>query len=69
MRMSVPNPYEAYQQNAVSTASPGELTLMLYEGCLKFINLAKADIEKIILRAKIGISRRHKISLLSCWSL
>lgn len=46
MRMSVPNPYEAYQQNAVSTASPGELTLMLYEGCLKFINLAKADIEK-----------------------
>lgn len=35
------NPYQAYQDNAVITASPGELTLMLYNGCLKFINLAK----------------------------
>ena len=35
------NPYQSYQQNAVNTASPGELTLMLYNGCLKFITLAK----------------------------
>lgn len=35
------NPYQAYEQNSVMTASPGELTLMLYNGCLKFIRLAK----------------------------
>jgi flagellar protein FliS len=40
------NPYQAYQNNSVTTASPGELTLMLYNGCLKFITLAKAAIEK-----------------------
>ncbi|KHF37830.1 flagellar export chaperone FliS [Halalkalibacter okhensis] len=35
----------AYKQNAMKTASPGELTLMLYNGCLKFINQAKKAIE------------------------
>jgi len=44
--MAVNNPYQAYQQNAVTTASPGELTLMLYNGCLKFINLAKKAIQE-----------------------
>ena len=39
--MSVINPYQTYQQNSVMTASPQELTLMLYNGCLKFIKLAK----------------------------
>lgn len=39
--MSVINPYQTYQQNSVMTASPQELTLMLYNGCLKFIRLAK----------------------------
>lgn len=39
--MSVKNPYQSYQQNSVMTASPGELTLMLYNGCLKFIHIAK----------------------------
>jgi flagellar secretion chaperone FliS len=43
--MSVNNPYQSYQQNSVTTASPGELTLMLYNGCLKFINLARVAIE------------------------
>ena len=38
------NPYQSYQQNSVNTASPGELTLMLYNGCLKFITLAKKAI-------------------------
>lgn len=38
------NPLQNYQQNAVNTASPGELTLMLYNGCLKFIHLAKLAI-------------------------
>ncbi|WP_246942735.1 flagellar export chaperone FliS [Bacillus pinisoli] len=43
--MALTNPYQSYQQNAVNTASPGELTLMLYNGCLKFINLARIGIE------------------------
>ena len=43
--MAINNPYQSYQQNAVNTASPGELTLMLYNGCLKFINLAKKAID------------------------
>lgn len=38
------NPYQTYSNNAVTTASPGELTLMLYNGCLKFINQAKQAI-------------------------
>jgi flagellar secretion chaperone FliS len=38
------NPYKSYQQNSVNTASPGELTLMLYNGCLKFIKQAKKAI-------------------------
>lgn len=39
------NPYQTYQQQSVTTASPGELTLMLYNGCLKFIKQAKTAIE------------------------
>ena len=39
--MAINNPYQTYQQNSVMTASPQELTLMLYNGCLKFIKLAK----------------------------
>lgn len=38
-------PHQAYKQNSVNTASPGELTLLLYNGCLKFIKLAKKAIE------------------------
>lgn len=44
--MSMRNPYAAYETNSVTTASPGELTLMLYNGCLKFINKAKDAIEE-----------------------
>lgn len=36
----------AYKQNSVTTASPGELTLMLYNGCLKFLTKAKKAIEE-----------------------
>ncbi|OAO79886.1 Flagellar biosynthesis protein FliS [Anoxybacillus flavithermus] len=43
--MATNNPYQSYQTNAVQTASPGELTLMLYNGCLKFIAQAKKAIE------------------------
>ncbi|WP_336883263.1 flagellar export chaperone FliS [Priestia koreensis] len=50
--MAVNNPYQAYQQNSVNTASPGELTLMLYNGCLKFIKLGKQAIEQKDIEAK-----------------
>ena len=40
------NPYKMYEQNSVTTASAGELTIMLYNGCLKFIKKAKQAIEK-----------------------
>jgi len=36
----------AYKQNSVTTASPGELTLMLYNGCLKFLGKAKLAIKE-----------------------
>lgn len=44
--MAIGNPYQAYQSNSVTTASPGELTLMLYNGCIKFIKLARKAIEE-----------------------
>jgi flagellar protein FliS len=43
--MSINNPYQSYQTNAVFTAPPGELTLMLYNGCLKFIKQAHIAIQ------------------------
>ncbi|PFA67370.1 flagellar protein FliS [Bacillus sp. AFS015802] len=44
--MAINNPYAAYQNNSVNTASPGELTLMLYNGSLKFIHIAKKAIKE-----------------------
>ncbi|MFS0821633.1 flagellar export chaperone FliS [Bacillus sp. 1P02SD] len=44
--MAIGNPYQAYQSNSVTTATPGELTLMLYNGCLKFIKLSRKAIEE-----------------------
>ncbi|QQZ10283.1 flagellar export chaperone FliS [Heyndrickxia vini] len=43
--MAINNPYQTYQNNSITTASPGELTLLLYNGCLKFIHQAKKAIE------------------------
>ena len=43
--MAINNPYKAYEQNSVTQSTPGELTLMLYNGCLKFLNQAKKGIE------------------------
>ena len=40
------NSTNAYLRNAVMTASPAELTLMLYEGAIKFCNIALVGIEK-----------------------
>ena len=38
--------FNAYKQNSVTTAPPGELTLMLYNGCLKFLVKAKNAIDE-----------------------
>ena len=38
--------YNAYARNKILTASPAELTLMLYEGAIKFCNIAIAAIEE-----------------------
>ena len=53
--------YAAYANNKVMTASPAELTLMLYEGAIKFSNIAVEAIEaKDIQKAHDNIiSRAH----------
>lgn len=38
--------YQVYQQNQVFTASQEKLVTMLYDGALRFINLAKQGIEE-----------------------
>ncbi|SDO45253.1 flagellar protein FliS [Alkalicoccus daliensis] len=43
--MAANNPYATYKQNSFETKSAGELTLMLYEGCLKFIKRAEKAID------------------------
>lgn len=37
---------QAYQTNSVTTATPAELTMMLYNGAIKFIKQAKQAIEE-----------------------
>lgn len=43
--MALNKQHQVYQNNAVNTASGGELTLMLYNGCIKFIKKAIKDME------------------------
>ena len=40
------NGYAAYANSKIMTASPAELTLMLYDGAIKFCNMAIAGIEE-----------------------
>lgn len=44
--MALNNAYQQYQQNSIMTASPEELTLMLYNGAIKFIKQADIFIEQ-----------------------
>ncbi len=60
--MPAPNPFEQYQRNKILTASPAELTLMLYEGAIKFCNIAIMAIEhKEIEKAHINIKKTQRI--------
>ncbi len=44
--MALPNAYSQYNNSKILTASPAELTLMLYDGAIKFCNIAIAAVEK-----------------------
>lgn len=43
--MAIPSAYTQHNDNKILTASPAELTLMLYEGAIKFCNIAIVAIE------------------------
>ena len=54
--------YAAYANNKIMTASPAELTLMLYEGAIKFCNIAvQAVEEKNVEKAHNNIMRVENI--------
>lgn len=51
-----------YKQNSINTASPARLTLMLYDGAVKFCNIALEGIdEKDIAKANNNIIKAEKI--------
>ena len=54
--------YAAYANNKITTASPAELTLMLYDGAIKFCNIAIVGIEqKDIQKAHTNIVKVERI--------
>lgn len=60
--MLTKNGYAAYANNRLMTASKGELTLMLYDGAIKFCNIAIAAIEEHdIEKAHTNIVKVEKI--------
>ena len=60
--MALPNAYAQYNTNRIMTASPAELTLMLYEGAIKFCNIAENSIEKKdVSKAHANIVKVEKI--------
>lgn len=60
--MALPNAYAQYGTNRIMTASPAELTLMLYEGAIKFGNIAISAIEqKDIEKAHLNIVKTQRI--------
>lgn len=62
--MSAQSAHQAYKQNSMNTASPGELTLMLYNGCIKFLGKAKMAIqEKNIQEKNLNLQKAQRIIL------
>ena len=60
--MALNSGYATYNTNRVMTASPAELTLMLYEGAIKFCNIAIIGIEeKDIQKTHINIVKVENI--------
>lgn len=60
--MALPGAYAQYQNNKIMTASPAELTLMLYEGAIKFCNIAIEAVDhKEVEKAHLNIVKTEKI--------
>lgn len=60
--MAMPDAYAHYNNSKILTASPAELTLMLYEGAIKFCNIAIVAIEqKNVPKAHTNIVKTQKI--------
>ena len=60
--MPLPNAYTQYNRNKILTASPAELTLMLYDGAIKFCNVAIMAVEQNdIQKAHDNIIKAQKI--------
>ena len=60
--MTANNAYAKYKEQSVTTATPEELTLMLYNGCIKFINLAEVFIDdKNIKKINVNILKAQDI--------
>lgn len=56
------NPYAAYNNSKIQTATPAELTLLLYEGAIKFTNIASVAMEKNdVQKAHDNIMKTEKI--------
>lgn len=56
------NAARLYKQNSVKTASPAKLTLMLYDGAVKFCNIAIEGIDaNDIMKANENIIKAEKI--------
>ena len=71
------NPYAKYKNNAINTATKEELTLMLYDGAVKFCNQALSSMEaeehiktnesirkvqNIVREFQITLDKKHDIS-------
>lgn len=60
--MTQANVYNEYAKNRIVMASPAELTLMLYEGAIKFCNIAIVAIEnKDYMKANTNIKKAERI--------
>lgn len=60
--MALPNAYGQYNNSKILTASPAELTLMLYEGAIKFCNIAIVAVEnKDVEKAHVHIQKTERI--------
>ena len=60
--MAFSRAYGQYNNSKILTASPAELTLMLYEGAIKFCNIAIAAVEhKDVEKAHTNIQKTEHI--------
>lgn len=60
--MAIGNPYANYANTKIQTATPAQLTLMLYDGAIKFCNLAIEAVEiGNIEKAHLNIRKVEKI--------